>query len=143
MTETIKKQISEIGLKSMLKRHEGFSSEPYRDNRGNWTIGHGHYMKDGLLNISRRVADALLEDDIHKAAFEYLALSWSLDPARQEVVIELIFWHGFKGFLGFKKCVAAIERKDWGVASDELMDSDSGRRYTTRMSELAKIMKGE
>jgi len=53
----------------------------------------------------------------------------------------MIFWHGFKGFLKFKKCIAAIEKQDWNKAADEMMDSNSGREYKTRMSELADSMR--
>jgi lysozyme len=46
-----------------------------------------------------------------------------------------------QGFLLFKKAVAAIEREDWDTAADEMMDSNSGREFTTRMSELADMMR--
>ncbi|RLC33894.1 MAG: lysozyme [Candidatus Nealsonbacteria bacterium] len=128
-------------LKSRLKRHEGLKLEPYRDSRGNWSIGFGHFMGPGKFVISRRVADAILDDDIHKATFEYLSLGWDLDPVRRDVVIEMIFWHGLRGFLKFKKTIAAIERKDWNTAADEMMDSNSGRNFHTRMSELADMMR--
>ena len=128
-------------LKRMLKRHEGFFSEPSRDSKGNWTVGHGHFIGNGKFKISRKVADVLLDEDIHKATFEYSTLGWDLDPVRRDVVIEMIFWHGLQGFLLFKKAVAAIEREDWDTAADEMMDSNSGREFTTRMSELADMMR--
>ena len=30
-----------------IMEHEGFSSTPYRDIAGNWTIGYGHLIKSG------------------------------------------------------------------------------------------------
>jgi len=128
-------------LKERLKDHEGFRPEPYRDDRGNWTIGHGHYLGNGQsCKISRRVADMILEEDIHKATFEHISLGWKLDSVRRDVIIEMIFWHGLQGFLLFKKCVAAIEKQDWQKAADEMMDSNSGREYVTRMQTLADLM---
>lgn len=129
-------------LKERLKKHEGFQESPYRDDKGYWTIGYGHFMGNGGCRISPFIADAILVEDLHKARFEYFALGWDhLSPTREDVVIELIFWHGFRGFLKFKKCIAAIERSDWETAADEMMDSQSGRRYATRMKTLADIMR--
>jgi len=128
-------------LKERLKCMEGFKAEPYRDDRGNWTIGHGHFMGNGqAYTISRRVADMILEEDIHRATFEYISLGWNLDYVRKDVIIEMIFWHGLKGFLGFKKCIAAIEKQDWQKAADEMLDSQSGRDYRARMTTLAYFM---
>ena len=127
-------------LKERLKKHEGFRAEIYRCNSGFWTIGYGHRI-DAHCRISPQVADLLLDEDIHQAEFQYLSLGWGLEIARRDIVIEMIFWHGFKGFLKFKKMIAAIEKQDWGTAADEMMDSQSGRNYKTRMSELAEIMR--
>lgn len=128
-------------LKERLKAHEGFRAEPYRCPAGHWTIGHGHYLGNGqACKMSPQVADLILEEDIHKATFEYLSLGWELDPVRKDVVIEMIFWHGLKGFLKFKKCIAAIEQEDWQKAADEMIDSQSGRDYRSRMTTLAMLM---
>jgi len=121
---------------------EGFKAEPYRDDKGNWTIGWGHFLGNGqTCRISPQVAEMILEEDIHRATFDYLSLGWELNQIRQEVIVEAIFWFGFRGFLRFKKCIAAIEREAWGTASDELMDSEAGRNYPNRMSELAGLMR--
>ena len=128
-------------LKSRLKRHEGLWLEPYRDHKGNWTIGYGHFMGPGKFVISKRIADAILDEDLHRATFEYTTLGWELDPVRRDVVIEMIFWHGLRGFLGFRKAIAAIEREDWETAAEEMMDSNSGRECPARMSELAEMMR--
>ena len=130
-----------MNLKERLKRMEGFKAEPYRDANG-WSIGFGHFLGNGqVCKISKEVADLILDEDIHKATFEYLSLGWDLDPVRQDVIINMIFWHGLKGFLKFKKCIAAIEQEDWRKAADEMLDSMSGRNYATRMQVLADLMR--
>jgi len=129
-------------LKERLKREEGFSPVPYRCPAGFWTIGHGHKMHNSGIEISRLVADKILEEDIHLAESQFLSLGlFDLTRARRDVCIEMIFWHGLKGFLGFKKCITAIERMDWDTAADEMMDSKSGREYPERMTGLAEIMR--
>lgn len=131
-------------LRDRIKRHEGGPHlRPYVCPRGYWTIGWGHYM-DGGLKITNRMAEGLLDDDIHLAKFQFFSLCLEMNAARQDVCIEMIFWHGLKGFKGFKNTIQAIKDKDWNQAADEMMDSESGRKYKTRMAKLAKIMrKGE
>lgn len=127
-------------LKERLKRHEEFRPEPYRDGDG-WSIGWGHYMGTGGIKISRMVAGYILDEDIHLAESRFLSLGWfDLTRNRRDVCIEMIFWHGLKGFLGFKNVVQAIESEEWKTAGDELMDSNSGRSYPTRMHELRELM---
>ena len=128
-------------LKERLKGHEGFRPEPYRCPAGHWTIGYGHFLGNGqACKISPRVADLILEEDIHRATFEYISLGWDLDPVRKDVIIEMIFWHGLRGFLDFEETVKAIEKEDWQKAADGMMDSNSGRDYKARMTTLAFLM---
>jgi len=129
-------------LKERLKAHEGFRAEPYRDDRGNWTIAYGHFLGNGqACKISPQVANLILDEDIHLATYQYGSLGLSLDDVRKDVCCELIFWHGFAGFLKFEKTLHHIECGNWGKAADEMMDSNSGREYKTRMQELADLMR--
>ena len=139
--ETIKEQISEIGLKSMLKRHEGFSATPYRCSAGKWTIGHGHSMQHGGMVISRHVADVMLDEDIHLAIFQYESLGLRLEQARQNVCVNMIFNLGLHGFLGFKKMIAALEQGNYETAADEMIDSLWAEQVKGRAVELAEIMR--
>ena len=129
-------------LKERLKRHEGFSPVPYRCPAGSWTIGYGHKMHNAGIEISRLVADKILEEDIHLKESQFLSLgNFNLTRNRRDVCIEMIFWHGLHGFMKFEKMLRAMEYEDWDRAADEMMDSNSGRDYTIRMSELAELMR--
>ncbi|OEU44247.1 MAG: hypothetical protein BBJ60_00015 [Desulfobacterales bacterium S7086C20] len=127
-------------LKERLKDHEGFRAEIYRCPAGHWTIGYGHFLGNGNCKISPQVADLILEEDIHCATFNYLSMGWDLGPARNDVMIEMIFWHGLKGFLKFKKMITAVEKEDWDEVAAQMMDSNSGRDYAARMTTLAMLM---
>ena len=127
-------------LKDRLKEKEGFRAEIYRCAAGHWTIGYGHHI-NAHCRISPQVADVLLDEDIHLAEFRYLSLGWALDRARRDVIIEMIFWFGFRGLLKFKKMCQAIELELWDDAANEMMDSQAGRNYPTRMKELAEVMR--
>jgi len=128
-------------LKQRIKRHEGYRPEPYRCNGGQWTIGYGHGIGRGKCKISRKVADIILNEDLLHAMMDVESLGLEIDKVRREVLIEMTFWHGFKGLLGFKKMLTALEVGDYDKAADEMMDSNSGRKYSGRMSELAYAMR--
>ncbi|MEZ5691469.1 MAG: lysozyme [Rickettsiales bacterium] len=55
----------------LIKRFEGFSAEPYYCPAGKLTIGYGHVMsgkeREGLLTISKEIAENLLKKDIEIA----------------------------------------------------------------------------
>jgi len=127
-------------LKDRIKRNEGLRLKPYLCPGGYWTIGWCHRMKDGF-KITIEMAEQLLEKRIHRSTFDFLSLALEMNCARKNVCIEMIFWHGCRGFLLFKETVKALKMDDWERAADEMMDSNSGRKYKTRMSELAKIMR--
>jgi lysozyme len=123
-----------------LKKHEGFKGYPYPCPRGYPTIGYGH-----RLPITERQAEAILIDDVYKVSDQYM--KWKgqnklkLTKTRDRVLMELIFWHGFSGFLLFKRMIQALKDKNYDLAADEMMDSDSGRKYKTRMYELSVMMR--
>ena len=127
-------------LKSMLKRQEGFCESPCRCPAGYWTLGWGHKMGD-KFKVSRKTAELILDEDIHLAIFQYDSLGLKLDQTRQDVCVNMIFWHGLAGCLKFEKTLHHIECGNWDKAADEMMDSNSGRKYKTRMTDLADLMR--
>jgi len=129
-------------LKARIKRHEGFSDEPYRCPAGYWTVGYGHFMGQGGCKISQRVADALLDEDIDKATFGVASLGFDfLDQARTEVLIEMAFNLGLKGLMRFKKMMAALEAENYEAAADEMLDSKWAKQVTRRAVELSDVMR--
>lgn len=131
-------------LVKRLKKHEALSLEVYPD-RGKWAIGYGHQCAEDHSPITIEQANEYLTSDIHKASDQYMRWKGDgqlkLSKTRDEVLVEMIFWHGWRGFLKFKKMIAAIKINDYEKAADEMIDSDSGRRYFTRMYELATLMR--
>jgi lysozyme len=123
-----------------LKKHEGLRLMPYTCPAGYPTIGYGH-----KLPITERQAEAILVEDLYRVSDQYM--QWKgqnklkLTPVRDEVLMEMIFWHGFNGFLGFKRMIEALRDVDYNRAADEMMDSQSGRLYPARMYELSVLMR--
>jgi lysozyme len=132
-------------LLKRLKKHEGLTLT-VKPDRGKWVIGHGHQCPQDHPPITIEQAEEYLKKDAYKASDQFV--KWKVENdlldltlPRCETLVEMIFWHGFRGFLGFKKMIAALLAGDYEWAADEMMDSDSGRKYKTRMYELSVMMR--
>lgn len=131
-----------MNLKKRLKLHEGYRGRPYICASGYWTFGYGHRIHlNGGLWISKKVATLILKEDIKQARKEFKSLNMKMNRVRSGVCVEMIFWHGLNGFCGFIKTILALRNEDWDTAADEMMDSNSGRKYSKRMIVLANIMR--
>lgn len=127
-----------------IKKHEGFRSKPYRCTAGKLTIGYGRNIEDN--GITEAEASFLLDNDIQSCESDCSrAFPWlnKLDESRRSVVVELCLNMGLKRLLGFKKMLAACERKDYNVVAAEMLDSLWARQVGERAKTLAAIMKGK
>jgi GH24 family phage-related lysozyme (muramidase) len=131
-------------LLKRVKRHEALSLTVYPDC-DKFAIGYGHQCGADHPPITIEQAEEYLRQDVYKASDQYMRWKGEhglkLTTARDEVLCEMIFWHGFKGFLGFKKMIQALLDGDYETAADEMLNSDSGRKYFTRMYELSVLMR--
>ena len=65
----------------------------------------------------------------------------SLSPVRKAVLVEMAYQHGGKGLRGFDETLTAVAGGDWQRASQEMMDSQTGRQDSPgRMATLAQRM---
>jgi len=121
-----------VRLRRHLKLAEGWSATPYQDTVGVWTIGYGHQLSVAAAvgaRWTKAQAEKQLLDDIGNAIHDASSFNWfqSLDPVRQEVIVELAFNLGLPRLQTFKRMLAAMARKDYENAGRELQDS---RWYT-------------
>ena len=128
-------------LRSQLERHEGLSLKPYRDTVGKLTVGYGRNLED--VGISRDEADFMLDNDIDQVERQLDTVDEyrDLDDVRQTVIANMAFNLGFAGLMGFKNMWAAIGRRDWESASEEMMQSKWARQVGVRAVELSEIMR--
>lgn len=122
-----------------LKVNEGYRSHVYPDTRGHPTIGYGCNLDAG---ITQTAAEALLRAQVADIAKTLSGYWWAggLDDARLSVVIEMAFNDGLSGLLHFPLMIAAIGRKDWQTAHDELLNSDAAHMLPVRYNALAQIL---
>ncbi|WP_421868113.1 glycoside hydrolase family protein [Marinobacter adhaerens] len=128
-------------LRSQLERHEGLRLKPYLDTVGKLTVGYGRNLED--VGISRDEADFMLDNDIDQVErqLETVDEYRDLDPVRQTVIANMAFNLGFAGLMGFKNMWAAIARRDWDRAADEMLNSKWARQVGVRAVELSEIMR--
>lgn len=130
-----------MSVRELIIRHEGLRLIPYRDSVGKWTIGFGRNIEDN--GISRDEAFLMLENDIARATNEARSFNWweELNPARQAVVICMLYNMGLKRFRGFTQMIRALELRRYEVAAAEALNSKWANQVGYRATELAKIMR--
>lgn len=128
-------------LREQIKRHEGFSSTPYKCTAGKLTIGYGRNLEDN--GISEEEAEELLKGDINKVYSQLINYQWfaELDKARSGVIVNMTFNLGLRGMLKFIKMINALSLKDYELAAKEMLDSRWARQVGGRALELAEQMR--
>ena len=127
-------------LRERIKQHEGCELTPYKDTKGNMTVGYGHKIvpSDGtLFNPDRRPgtgtihpaeADELFDRDFDTACrltpkvFPY---AWDkINGPRQGVLVEMIYQLGAGAARDFLHMRAALNLLKYRRAAAEMVDSD-------------------
>ena len=137
--------------KRLLSIQEGCVLHPYDDEtglrvkapKGHITIGCGRNLD--AKDISPRVSDMMLEDDIHDWVSGYHAavdFFDKLSDVRQAALISVAHNCGMHGALGFVEMLRCMGAGDFEKAAVELMNSDAGRSPKTsrRYHDLAKMV---
>lgn len=112
-------------LQAQLTAQEGKRNRPYRDSKGNWTIGIGHNLS--AKPISEAAVQQIFRDDVTDAIIataEYFPWLQALnDDVRVRVYVNLVFNMGPHAVLEFREMNRAAQRGDWERAAAELLDS--------------------
>lgn len=118
---------------------EGIRLRPYKDSKGILTIGVGRNLQRG---ISLATALQMLDEDINEAVTDLMAFDWfrGLDDVRQRVLVDMRFNLGPDRFRGFKNMLKALERKDYHLASIEMLSSEWSKDVKGRATKLAQMM---
>jgi len=128
-----------------LKEDEGFSGTVYKDTAGKNTIGYGRNLDDNPLTPGE--AAYLLQCDLKKV--RRLAKRFpfydSMNSARKNVILMMIFNMGIGSFNGFRNMITALYVSDYETAADEMLDSKWHRKLkelgSDRAYRLSEIMR--
>ena len=124
-----------------LKIHEGYKPTVYKCTEGVDTIGIGFAIKD--LHLSEEVCDLILKEklEVLEERFENKFDWFSTSPAEvRNVMLNMAYQLGFRGFCKFKKTLGYLEACDWDNASKEMLDSKWAKQTPNRANELSEII---
>ena len=129
-------------LIDQIKQHEGFSSKVYVDTEGYSTIGYGFAIKD--LELDEDIAEEILARNLTKLISRVRkTFDWydSMPEEIQDVVINMCYNLGIKGYSKFKKHIKYLKEHNWELASDEMLDSLWAKQVKTRANDLSNIVR--
>ena len=127
-----------LELLSSIRKHEGFRSKVYKDTLGFDTIGYGFAIKDLVLDedIANIILQRKLEALIRSIEFKF---SWYADlpNAVKDVVIEMCYQMGLKGFSKFKRTIEHLKCEEWESAASEMLISRWNEQTPLRAKALS------
>ena len=134
-----------LSLKLRIKNNEGFSSRPYKDQLGNYTIGYGHLIREKEISLFKKkfkihFYQSLFEKDFNTALKHYKKHfnKFSFSQNIQELIIEMIFQMGIQNVLTFKKTLKYIKSNNKFLASLEMINSTWYKQTPLRVENLIK-----
>ena len=117
-------------LKDRIKKNEGYSNKPYKDQLGFYTIGYGHLITEKedkyfIKQFKKKYLEELFNTDFKKAHEQYKKnfLKKSHTTSEKELLIEMLFQLGVKGVSKFKKMLYFLNKKQKFMASLEMLNS--------------------
>ncbi len=132
-------------LKLRIKKNEGYSAKPYKDQLGFYTIGYGHLIKPNEKKyffsiFKKRHFENLFEIDFNNSKKKYNELFYKKTHDRndKELLIEMLFQLGPKGLSKFEKMLFFLNNKKKYMVCLEMMDSLWYKQTPERVKNLIK-----
>ena len=117
-------------LKKRIKKNEGFSLKPYKDQLGYLTIGYGHLILPNETYLLKNKTNkpqlnAIFDQDFERALGDYKRFIKQKYHNRkdQELLIEMTYQMGAKRVLKFKKLISNMQKNKKHLVCFEMMDS--------------------
>lgn len=114
--------------------------KPYKCTAGALTIGYGLNLDAG---IDEELAEIILVHQVHKLTYSLWANDWfaDLNPARQDVIVNMAFNIGLTGVMKFRKMIDALKGGFFELAAKEMLNSKWAKQVGNRAIELSNQMK--
>ena len=132
-------------LKSRIKKNEGYSNKPYKDQLGFYTIGYGHLIKKNEnkyfnKKFNKKYFQRIFLMDFNRALKDYKTILYKRTHKKneKELLIEMVFQLGIRGVLKFKKTIFYLNKKQKYMASLEMIDSLWYKQTPCRVNNLIK-----
>ncbi len=146
--------IDRESIYTFIKKDEGFSDKPYLDTEGFVTIGYGQKIGNQRYyelpewaqefpSMPRTVARVWLiykVDLLVDQCRDHLGYFRKLTPARQYVLVSMAYQMGWYGLMKFKKTLSLVEKGEYALAAQEMLDSLWARQTPLRANALSAMM---
>ena len=117
-------------LKKRIKKNEGFSLKPYKDQLGYLTIGYGHLILPNETYLLKNKTNkpqlnSIFDQDFERALGDYKRFIKQKHHNRKdkELLIEMTYQMGAKRVLKFKKLISNMQKNKKHLVCFEMMDS--------------------
>jgi len=137
-----------MSIKELIKKHEGYSNQVYKDSLGFLTVGVGHKVLPGEDFIegetyNDEVLMNIFDKDFQRAVngAKILTDGLDIDPVAFDVITCMVFQLGQTGTSKFKNMFLALEIPDYGLASEHMLQSKWHSQTKNRCEELAEMMR--
>lgn len=128
--------------KEELRLDEGFRLKAYKDSRGFFTIGVGHYLGDKPqpAEITVEKAEEWFAEDFEEAVTDtkrVVPFFDALDGARKGALVNMCFNMGASKLSEFHGTLQALDEGDWMQAALRVMNSRYARQVKGRANRIA------
>ncbi len=135
-----------------LSGDEGCKYSIYLDHLGLPTFGIGHLIRSSDPEYNQPVGTEVPEErvrnvfilDVAVTKIDCLRLYPDFDMLPEEcqlIIANMMFNMGYKRLSKFKKMRAAVNKRDWDTAADEMVDSRWYTQVPNRAKRLVKRMR--
>ena len=135
-----------ISLRRRIKKNEGFSLTPYKDQLGHLTVGYGHLILPHETRLTENKNNkAQLKDlfiqDFNQALNDYKKLikHKTHNKKDEELLIEMVFQMGASKVLKFKKLLSNMRKNKKHLVCFEMMNSLWYTQTPNRVKNLIKV----
>jgi lysozyme len=135
---------------NMLKKHEGYKPQMYKDTEGNWTIGVGHLITPNEVAKfkNKKLSDAeirsLFDSDLNIAianSKKFVPNFNTLPLPVQHAIVNMTFNLSINRLMKFKDLRQSLASKDFNQASKDMLNSKWASQVKGRAVELSNMVK--
>jgi len=134
-------------VKDEIKACEGYVNKIYKCSEGFDTIFYGHKITpeddyEHNIEYKKDEGEVVFEKDFQRTldAAERLIADRPINNTAKEVIINMVYQIGEGGVSKFKNMWKALDNKDYGEASFQMLDSLWAKQTPNRANKLSKKM---
>ncbi len=134
-----------LRLIKRIKKNEGFSSAPYKDQLGFLTIGYGHLILPKEKHLTEKKTpknklEKIFIKDFKNAVKDYEKhlKKKTYNKKEEELLIEMVFQLGVRGVLKFKSLLGNMKKRNKHLVCFEMMNSLWYTQTPKRVKDLIK-----